>query len=159
LNGASTLAARWSDHLQHDRRRSAHTVRAYVATAHRLVQFLGEHWGGEVDVARLHQLTAADLRAFLARRRMEGLGAASAARELSGVRAFLKYAAEQQGHHGALPRTRAPKRPRTLPRPTTRWSLRRTPRMPPARRGSGRGTLPFCCCSTELACASLKPCP
>ena len=117
LNGAGALAARWSDHLQHDRRRSPHTVRAYVATAHRLVQFLGEHWGGEVDVARLHQLTAADLRAFLARRRMEGLGAASAARELSGVRAFLKYAAEQQGHHGALPRTRAPKRPRTLPRP------------------------------------------
>ena len=34
------LAARWSTYLQHDRRRSAHTVRAYVATAHRLVDFL-----------------------------------------------------------------------------------------------------------------------
>jgi integrase/recombinase XerC len=117
LNGAGALAARWSDYLQHDRRRSAHTVRAYVATAHRLIQFLGEHWGDEVEAARLHALTAADLRAFLARRRMEGLGASSAARELSGVRAFLKYAAEQDGRHGALPRTRAPKRPRTLPRP------------------------------------------
>jgi integrase/recombinase XerC len=117
LNGAGALAARWSDYLQHDRRRSPHTVRAYVATAHRLVHFLAEHWGGEVGVARLHELTAADLRAFLARRRMEGLGAASAARELSGVRAFLKYAAEQGGNQRVLPRTRAPKRPRTLPRP------------------------------------------
>ena len=41
----------------------------------------------------------------------------TAARELSGVRAFLKYAAEQQGVPAQLPRTRAPKRPRTLPRP------------------------------------------
>src|SRR5439155_6835216 len=44
-------------------------------------------------------------------------GAASAARELSGVRAFIRYAAEQQGTPAQLPRTRAPKRPRTLPRP------------------------------------------
>lgn len=63
------------------------------------------------------QVTAADLRAFLAARRVEGLGPASAARELSGVRAFLKFAAEQDGRHAQLPRTRAPKRPRTLPRP------------------------------------------
>jgi integrase/recombinase XerC len=33
------------------------------------------------------------------------------------VRAFLTYAAEQQGKPAQLPRTRAPKRPRTLPRP------------------------------------------
>ena len=33
------------------------------------------------------------------------------------MRAFLTYAAEQQGPHARLPRTRAPKRPRTLPRP------------------------------------------
>ena len=62
-------------------------------------------------------VTAADLRAFLAQRRAEGLGPASAARELSGIRAFLGYAAEQQGQHVQLPRTRAPRRPRTLPRP------------------------------------------
>ena len=73
--------------------------------------------GEAIDPAALINLAAADLRAFLAHRRAAGLGAASAARELSGVRAFLKYAAEQQGSHAQLPRTRAPKRPRTLPRP------------------------------------------
>ncbi len=114
---ASALAARWAGHLQHDRRRSAHTVRAYVATAHRLIGFLGEHLGQEVDRDALLSLSATDLRAFLAQRRGEGLGAASAARELSGVRAFLRYAAEQAGSHAQPPRTRAPKRPRTLPRP------------------------------------------
>jgi len=114
---ARELAARWSSYLQHDRRRSAHTVRAYGATAHRFILFLGRYRGEAIDSAALTNLTAADLRAFLADRRAGGLGASSAARELSGVRAFLKYAAEQQGQMAQLPRTRAPKRPRALPRP------------------------------------------
>jgi len=114
---ARALAARWSSHLHHDRRRSPHTVRAYAATAHRLIDFLGHYRGTLIDEVGLTNVVAADLRAFLADRRSGGLGAASSARELSGVRAFLKYAAEQQGVPAQLPRTRAPKRPRTLPRP------------------------------------------
>ena len=114
---ARGLAVQWAGYLQHDRRRSAHTVRAYVATAHRFIDFLGSHRGEEIAPGALLDLSAADLRAFLADRRAHGLGPASAARELSGVRAFLRYAAERQGSHARLPRTRAPKRPRTLPRP------------------------------------------
>jgi integrase/recombinase XerC len=92
-------------------------VRAYVATAHRLIDFLGTYRGELIQPATLLELGAQDLRAFLAERRANGLAPASTARELSGVRAFLTYAAEQQGRHAQLPRTRAPKRPRTLPRP------------------------------------------
>lgn len=114
---ARALAARWASYLQHDRRRSVHTVRAYGATAHRLIDFLGRYRGDTIDAAALTRVNAADLRAFLADRRSGGLGAASAARELSGVRAFLRYAASQEGVAAQLPRTRAPKRPRTLPRP------------------------------------------
>src|SRR6185369_3728792 len=117
IHPAAALAARWSSYLQHDLRRSAHTVRAYEATAHRFIQFLGRYRGETIDAAALTSISAADLRAFLADRRAGGLGPSSAARELSGVRAFLKYAAEQQGSVAQLPRTRAPKRPRTLPRP------------------------------------------
>jgi integrase/recombinase XerC len=114
---ARDLAARWASYLQHDRRRSAHTVRAYAATAHRLIEFLGRYRGELIDAPALTALGSSDLRAFLADRRAGGLGPSSAARELSGVRAFLRYAAEQQGRPAQLPRTRAPKRPRTLPRP------------------------------------------
>jgi integrase/recombinase XerC len=117
IHPAQALAAEWASYLQHDRRRSAHTVRAYVATAHRLIDFLGRYRGEEIRQEGLLGLNAADLRAFLADRRGAGLGASSAARELSGVRAFLTFAAERQGEHAQLPRTRAPKRPRTLPRP------------------------------------------
>lgn len=117
VHPAQALAACWASHLQNDRRRSAHTVRAYVATAHRLITFLGVHRGAEILPSNLLDLEASDLRAFLAHRRAEGLGAASAARELSGVRAFLAYAAQKQGLDAHIPRTRAPRRARTLPRP------------------------------------------
>ena len=76
MSGEALISA-WSDHLRQERRRSLHTVRAYVATAERLLDFLSDHQGGP---PKLDALEAADLRAFLARRRMDGLGNASAAR-------------------------------------------------------------------------------
>ena len=54
--------------------------------------FLGDHWGGAVDAATLAKISTADLRAFLAHRRNDGLTNASAARELSAVRGFLSFA-------------------------------------------------------------------
>ena len=113
------LAAKWHNHLSFDRRRSAHTVRAYVATAYRLIDFLEHHFGGELGRYTLLNLHAVDLRAFLAERRGGGLGPSSAAREMSAVRAFLRFAAEHEQMPPQLPRTRAPKRPRTLPRPAS----------------------------------------
>jgi integrase/recombinase XerC len=102
------LAAAWAAHLARDRRRSAHTVRAYQATAERLVAFLRRHWGEEPALARVE---GADLRAFLAQRRGEGIGNASAARELSAVRGFLAF------HQVEPPRMRGPRVKRGVPRP------------------------------------------
>lgn len=116
---ASALVAHWASYLAHDRRRSPHTVRAYVGTAHRLIEFLGAYRGELIEATGLMNVAAADLRAFLAARRSSGLGAASAAREMSGVRAFLTYAAEQQDRIAQVPRTRSPRRPKTLPRPAS----------------------------------------
>ncbi len=117
LTDARALAVRFDSMLRLERRSSAHTARAYVATAYRLLDFLSVHRGDLPTPAMLTSLEAADLRAFLARRRGEGLGPAAAAREMSAVRAFLRFVAEQQGALGALPKIASPKRPRTLPRP------------------------------------------
>src|SRR6185295_11856711 len=62
-------------------------------------------------------LRPADLRAFLTVRRAEGLGNASAARELSAVRGFLAFAAAESGREAAPPRLKGPKVPRGVPRP------------------------------------------
>lgn len=108
-----TLAQAYAEHLAFNRRRSPHTVRAYHATADRLIAFLQHHWGGTVDAAALGRLTNADLRAFLAYRRTEGLGNASAARELSAVRGFLAFAGVP------APGVKGPRVKKGVPRPVS----------------------------------------
>ncbi|MCG7348330.1 tyrosine recombinase XerC [Sphingomonas sp. ACRSK] len=108
------LPLRYGRHLARDRRRSAHTVRAYQATAERLLAFLRGHLGGPVGEAELKALSATDLRAFLAHRRGEGLGNASAARELSAVRGFLAWVG---GEGASLPRVKGPRVKKGVPRP------------------------------------------
>ena len=104
----------WHDHLAHEQRRSEHTRRAYVATAERFCAFLSGHRGGAVDAAMLRSLEAADWRAYLAARRAEGLGNASAARELSALRTFLRFVG---GSGVSVPALRGPRVKKGLPRP------------------------------------------
>ena len=91
-----------------------HTVRAYVATAERLLAFLEEHRGEAVTAAMLAGIGQADLRAFLTVRRMDGIGNVSAARELSAVRGFLRFVG---GEDARVPMLKGPRVKRGLPRP------------------------------------------
>jgi site-specific recombinase XerD len=108
------LLAAWNRHLALERRRSVHTVRAYVACAQRLLQFLTVHCGASPSGALLAALPAADLRAYLAHRRAQGLGNASTARELSALRAFLAFAG---GDDAVIPPLRGPRVKKGVPRP------------------------------------------
>ena len=104
----------YAQHLTRDRRRSLHTVRAYQATAERLIAFLQNHWGGAVAREALGAVKATDLRAYLADRRDDGIVNASAARELSAVRSFLVWAG---GAGAQVPRLKGPRVKRGVPRP------------------------------------------
>ena len=108
------LIPEYRAYLANNRRRSVHSVRAYVATAERLSAFLSEHLGAAIDRPVLAKLTAADLRAFLAYRRTDGLTNRSTARELSAVRNFLRFAL---GEDAVIPMLKGPRVPRSLPRP------------------------------------------
>jgi integrase/recombinase XerC len=112
---AADLLEAWGRHLSDERRRSPHTVRAYAATAARLIAASGaERWS---DLTRLG---TAELRAHLAARRADGLGNASAARELSALKALLAFARAQGGDTAANePRLRGPRVKKGLPRPVT----------------------------------------
>lgn len=105
----------WRSHLADGRRRSPHTVRAYGGAAARLIARLSpESWA---DVAAIE---ASGLRAQLAARRAEGLSNASAARELSALKAFIAFARAQMGAGDAAPpRLRGPRLKKGLPRPVT----------------------------------------
>lgn len=112
---AGDLVEAWRAHLADSRRRSPHTVRAYVAAAARLVA--AQDCADWPDVA---QIEAHHLRAHLAERRAQGLGNASTARELSALKAFIAYARLQAGDPDpAPPRVRGPRLKKGLPRPVT----------------------------------------
>lgn len=111
MDTGSPLVAEFAAHLSRDRRRSVHTVRAYRATAERLLTALDLTEAGRDGLAAIDR---AALRAHLGERRLAGLGAASAARELSAVKAFLRWAG---GPGTVLPPVKAPKVGRGLPRP------------------------------------------
>jgi integrase/recombinase XerC len=114
--GAAILAA-WHDHLTHGRRRSPHTVRAYVATARRLLTALNDDVPH--DWAALAALDVGALRTQLAGRRAAGIGQVSAARELSALKAFLGFARSRAGLAAAAPKLRGPRVKKGLPRPVT----------------------------------------
>ena len=105
----------WRDHLTNARRRSPHTVRAYLACGQRLLT--ARDFSSWKDIA---QLEGKDLRGHLAARRAEGLANASAARELSALKNFIQFARVQSGEDdAAAPRLRGPRIKKGLPRPVT----------------------------------------
>ena len=108
------LVESWRAHLALDRRRSTHTVRAYMATAERLLAWMAEMDGRAPDRAALARLTTGDLRAYLAARRVDGIGNASAARELSALRGFLRFVG---GAGAPIPAMRGPRVKPGVPRP------------------------------------------
>ncbi|TCD05178.1 recombinase XerC [Erythrobacteraceae bacterium CFH 75059] len=109
----AALLERWRRHLGSVLRRSPHTVRAYAGVAERLLAGCGAS-----DAAAIAALGASDLRMHLARRREDGIGNASAARELSAIRAFLAFCRKEAGLPPASEtRLRAPRAARRLPRP------------------------------------------
>jgi len=115
MTARADLLEAWGEHLALARRRSPHTVRAYVATAARLLD-----WHDSAGWADLARLDAAALRQHLARRRADGLTNASAARELSALKAFILFAQDRSGLAGAAPpRLRGPRVKKGIPRPVT----------------------------------------
>ena len=109
---------RWLAHLASERRMSPKTVEAYQRDATQFLAFLAEHLGGKPTLAQLARLAPADVRAFMASRRADGIGSRSLMRGLAGARSFARFLERNgKGKVAALTAVRAPKLARTLPKP------------------------------------------
>ncbi len=122
-NLAPALAAavdRWMRWLRSERRYSEHTLVGYDRDLKVFLDFMLLHLGqtpGLDDLAGLHAL---DFRAYLARRRNDGLGPASLARGLSAVRGFFRFCErEDLFRNAAIHGLRTPKQPHGVPKPLT----------------------------------------
>jgi integrase/recombinase XerC len=116
----------WLKMLAQERRLSALTVEAYERDTRQFLQFLTGHCGGAPGIADIADLRPADLRAFLAARRKDGAGPRTLGRGLAGVRSMLRFL-ERRGQVNAAGAAalRAPKQPKSLPKPLTAADARR----------------------------------
>lgn len=118
--------AHWLAYLGSERRMSAKTVEAYERDARQFLIFMAEHLGGAPTLRELAKLTPQDVRAFMAARRGDGIGSRSLMRSLAGVRSFTRFLERKgKGKVGALAAVRAPKIPKTLPKPLAIVSAKR----------------------------------
>jgi integrase/recombinase XerC len=109
---------RWLAHIGDERRMSPKTLEAYRRDVQQFLGFLAEYRGGAPSLGELAKLTPADVRAFMAARRAGGIGGRSLMRQLAGVRSFARYLERNgKGKVAALVAVRAPKVPKTLPKP------------------------------------------
>ncbi|HLH97686.1 MAG TPA: tyrosine recombinase XerC [Xanthobacteraceae bacterium] len=117
--------ARWCMHLSAERRVSPKTREAYERDLRQLIAFVSEHLGARVTLKRLAELAPADIRAFMAARRDDGISGRSLARGLAGARSFARFIERSHsGKIGALFAVRSPKIAKTLPKPLTVTSAR-----------------------------------
>ena len=109
---------RWLSHLAAERRMSPKTVEAYERDVRQFLGFLTEHAGELVTLKSLAAIEPRDVRAFMASRRADGIGSRSLMRSLAGARSFARFLERNgKGRVGALSAVRAPKVPKTLPKP------------------------------------------
>jgi integrase/recombinase XerC len=116
----------WLARLGVERRLSANTLEAYGRDVRQWLGFLAGHLGGVPDLADLGALRTADVRAFLARRRAEGAGSRTIARQLAALRSFAGHLERQHGLNAAPIRAvQAPRLKPSLPRPLSIVDARR----------------------------------
>src|ERR1700760_1849051 len=117
-NTISVEMTRWLLHLRAERRLSPKTLEAYARDLRQCLDFLCEHWGTRVTLARFSLLEATDIRAFMAMRRADDIAGRSLMRTLAGLRSFGRFLErEGAGKVGALTAIRAPKIGKSLPKP------------------------------------------
>jgi integrase/recombinase XerC len=88
---AARMADAWLAYLSDERRAPRTTRQAYTCDLRQFLEFLQLHLGAPARLADLAALRPADVRAFLARRRADGVSGRSLARTLSAVRSFYRY--------------------------------------------------------------------
>ena len=119
---AREALAAWLDYLVHERRASPRTVRAYGDAVLAYLGFIEPHRGETLSLADTADISAGDVRAYLAHRRSgdRPLAPRSVSQALSAIRAWHRWLDRRLGvANASLSLVRGPKLPRGVPRPVS----------------------------------------
>jgi integrase/recombinase XerC len=117
----------WLDYLEREKRSSPRTLQAYEGCARAYISFLEGHRGGAIDLADLGEVSAAELRAYLASRRAGGrpLSPRSLSQALSAIRSFHRFLDRRHATpNPGVALVRGPKIRPGIPRPVSEAQAR-----------------------------------
>ncbi len=118
MTGLEAMSS-WLGYMDQERRASPRTLEAYGEAVRRYILFLQGHFGEAISLAKLADVSAADLRAYLAARR-ETLSPRSMSQTLSAIRTFHRYLDRRLGIANAqIGLVRGPRVVPTAPRPVS----------------------------------------
>lgn len=111
MDGLMAAVERYLAMLEHERRASPHTLKAYRRDLQRMIQYC-RHCG----ISRWQDLNEGTVRMYISERRQAGLSARSLQRELSALRGLFDYLLKtREIDDNLVRRVRPPKSPRSLP--------------------------------------------
>jgi len=119
---AHQALALWLEHLAHERRASPRTLEAYGFAARRYIGFLEQHRGEAISLAALGEITAGEVRAWLAHLRAgdKPLSPRSLSQALSAVRSFHGFLDRRlNAPNAAIALVRGPRVKPGAPRPVS----------------------------------------
>lgn len=122
VGSARQALTAWLAYLTLERRASPRTVRAYGDNVLAYLNFLERHRGEALTLAAMGEITAADLRGYLAFRRQgdDALAPRSISQALSSIRAFHRFLDLRHGvANAAVDLVRGPRLKVGLPRPVS----------------------------------------
>lgn len=122
VGSARQALTAWLAYLTLERRASPRTVRAYGDNVLAYLNFLERHRGEALTLAAMSEITAADLRGYLAFRRQgdDALAPRSISQALSSIRAFHRFLDLRHGvANAAVDLVRGPRLKVGLPRPVS----------------------------------------
>jgi integrase/recombinase XerC len=110
----------WLDYITVERQLASNTAEAYARDIGQFLAFLADHFNRLPDMSKLLDLSARDVRAFLAARRGADVGSRSLARTLSALRMFYRFLERRGfGKNDAVRAVALPKLPHSVPKPLT----------------------------------------
>ena len=121
MTGREALAL-WLEHLAHERRSSPRTLEAYGFAVRRYIAFLEQHRGEAIGLASLAEVTAGEVRAWLANLRQgdKPLSPRSLSQALSAIRTFHRFLDHRlNAPNAAIALVRGPRVKPGAPRPVT----------------------------------------
>ncbi|MCJ8311100.1 MAG: tyrosine recombinase XerC [Rhizobiaceae bacterium] len=108
----------WLEHLKSERRLALKTLDAYERDLRQFCQHLTDYLGHPPRKSDFSDLKPLHMRGYLARRRDAGNGARTLARDLAGIRSFVRFLEKRgEASSAGLTAMRAPRQPATLPKP------------------------------------------